>query len=204
MRIYMKKRHIKKVLVAIAVAVMVLALLAVVSWWDNKQGTVDTDTIQPTAPPTQEQVMPPEVSDPAPPGEENTIQSPRPDQPVSTQQDRPADALIAEVYALQDTYVTALENMYAEAETALTNLAKQENNAEAMAQLASSYLNKASELEAQCDEQIDAIVAELQTLVRDGNEDPAIIDTLVETYANEKATKKAWYIQRLEEKGLIS
>lgn len=204
MRVYLKKRHIKKLLVVVAVVLILLALLKLVSWWDSKQGAVDPDTIQTTAPPSDDQTELPENSDPAPSEEEDIAQSDRVEQPAETEYEKQTDALIAEVYALRDGYVAELEAMYAEAEAALTDLAKQEDNAEAIASLVSSYLSKASDLEVQCDEQIDEIVAELEPLVRDNNGDLTLVDTLIETYATEKATKKAWYIERLEEKGLIS
>ncbi len=197
MRVYLKKRHIRILLGLLAFVLVFLGLLKLVSWWDGKQGAVDPETVQTTAPADGGQTEVPETFEP----EQTAPQTAQTDQPVEAEPESETEQLIAEVYALRDSYVAELEAMYAAAEAELTELAKQEDNAEAIAAAASAYLAKASDLEAQCDGQIDTIVAQLQ--VQNGG-DPTLIDTLIETYTTEKANKKAWYIARLEEKGLIS
>ena len=121
-----------------------------------------------------------------------------------TDYERKIAEIIADAYILKGEYVLALEAMYSEAEAALSSLSDGENNDAAVAALVSDYLSRASSLERQCDSRIDTIVFELEQLIRAHGGDSQLVDTLIETYANEKATKKAWYISRLEEKGLIS
>lgn len=138
-----------------------------------------------------------------PPSEAGQTDTGQIEQPVQTDYERRMAEIIAQVYVLRDEYIVMLDNMYTEAETVLLALAKEENSEKAIASLVSGYLSKATELEIQCDNKIDAIVLEMEGLIRENNGDMALVDTLIETYATEKAAKKAWYIKRLEEKGLV-
>lgn len=225
MRLYFNKRLLKVILAVVVAVIVLFILLQLVYIWDRSRGSVDTDAMQPSEPSSDTEIRAPDVSvrEPTeqerenladgslskdeliedlvedavvtPPGENQT------QQPVKSAYEVRMAEIIAEVYVLRDEYIVTLEHMYAEAEAALTQESLTE---EEFASVVSSYLTKAGELELQCDEQIDTIVAEMEQLIRDNGADPAPIDTLIETYATEKATKKAWYLKRLEEKGLIS
>ena len=50
---------------------------------------------------------------------------------------------------------------------------------------------------------MDAIIAQMETLIQANNGDMSLTDTVFNTYVNEKSLKKAWYMSRLQEKGLI-
>ena len=65
------------------------------------------------------------------------------------------------------------------------------------------YLSKASALEKECDGKMDEIVSAMETLIKENSGDMSLVDTVVYTYANEKSLKKAWYMSKLEEKGLV-
>ncbi len=230
MRIYIKKKHMKYALILLGAVLVLLALLKLVSWWDSKQGLVDPGSIVTTVPPTETPEPGPDISVREPSEEEKealsdgnltkdqlvqdlvedaVVQPPATEgssdsRPVQTEYERQMAEIIAKVYVLRDEYVMTLDSMYAEAEPALADLVNKEGSEEEIASLISSYLTKASELEAQCDGQIDVIVTQMEQLIQANDGDMSPVDTLIETYATEKATKKAWYISRLEEKGLIS
>ena len=112
-------------------------------------------------------------------------------------------ALIARVYILREEYIAALDGMEAAAKADYRALPSAQRTGTAMAALVSSYLAKATELEKQCDDRMDAIVAELRTLISENKGDMSLLDTVVYSYANEKSLRKAWYMSKLEEKGLI-
>lgn len=124
-------------------------------------------------------------------------------QPVKSDYERRMAELIADAYVLRDEYTMALESMYAEAEGTLTAYVNESRTSEEINALVGSYLSRASAMEAACDGKIDGIVNEMNYLIEKNNGDITVVDTLVETYVNEKATKQAWYISRLQEKGLI-
>ena len=124
-------------------------------------------------------------------------------QPIKSDYERQMAELIADAYVLRDEYTIALESMYAEAEGALTAYVNESRTSDEINALIGSYLSRASAMEAACDGKIDGIVHEMNYLIEKNNGDTTVVDTLVETYVNEKATKQAWYISRLQEKGLI-
>ena len=67
----------------------------------------------------------------------------------------------------------------------------------------SSYLAKATALEKECDGKMDAVIAEMERLIKENNGDMSLTDTVFDTYVKEKSIKKAWYLSRLKEKGLV-
>ena len=133
----------------------------------------------------------------------DSIEKEQVQQPVKSDYERRMAELIAEAYILRDEYTMALENMYGEAEVTLTAYVNESRSGEEITSLIGSYLSRASAMEAECDGKIDGIVYEMNGLIEKNNGDMTLVDTLVETYVNEKATKQAWYISRLQEKGLI-
>lgn len=225
MRFYFNKRLLKVILAAVIAILVLFIVLQLVSVWDRTHSGVDTDALQPSTPSVNTGIDIPDISVRQPTEQEReeladgsltkeeliedlvedavvtSPEEPQTPKPVQSAYERRLAEITAEVYVLRDAYIAALANMYAEAETALT---KKDLTEQEFASIVSSYLSKATELELQCDDQIDAIVAEMEQLIRDNGADPAPVDTLIETYANEKAEKKAWYLKRLEEKGLIS
>lgn len=123
----------------------------------------------------------------------------------------PADAayqeklsqLIAKVYVLREEYVTALDNLEAAAKADYSALPKAQRTNAKLASMVSDYLARGTELEKQCDSKMHAIVAEMEDLISENNGDMTLADTVFNTYINEKSLKKAWYMSRLQEKGLI-
>ena len=221
MRLRLHKYAIKAVVFAFTIIIISILLLKLVSVWDNasyseaesnpiSEESVLKDT-EPTAPDvlvrepnetelgdlssgilSRENLIQDLVKD-AVVKPKDLVDQEQPSQPVKSEYERRMAELIAEAYVLRDEYTMALESMYGEAEATLTTYVNESRSGDEINALISSYLSRASSMEADCDGKIDRIV----------NEMDALIDTLVETYVNEKATKQAWYISRLSEKGLI-
>lgn len=124
-------------------------------------------------------------------------------QPVKSDYERRMAELIAEAYVLRNEYTMALDSMYGEAEATLTTYVNESRSGDEINAQISSYLSRASSMEADCDAKIDRIVNEMNVLIEENNGDTTLVDTLVETYVSEKATKQVWYLSRLQEKGLI-
>ena len=112
-------------------------------------------------------------------------------------------ALIAQVYVLREKYLAALENMEVSAKADYRALSDSQRTAGKLASLVSDYLARATRLEKECDGKMDAIIAQMETLIQANNGDMSLTDTVFNTYVNEKSLKKAWYMSRLQEKGLI-
>lgn len=112
-------------------------------------------------------------------------------------------ALIAEVYVLREEYTISLENMESAAKSDYQAIPVEKRTKKALANLTGTYLSKGSALEKECDGKMDAIVAEMEELITENQGDMNLVDTVVYTYADEKSLKKAWYMSKLEKRGLI-
>ena len=112
-------------------------------------------------------------------------------------------ALIARVLLLQRLYVSKLEALEAEAKAEYRTLPEPQRAKTKLVEWASGYIKRATEMEKQCDSQIDAIVAEMIELIKKYDGDTKIADKVIYSYAEEKRLKKAWYLSRLEERGLL-
>lgn len=112
-------------------------------------------------------------------------------------------ALIAQVYVLREEYLAALDSMENSAKADYKALSGSQRTAARLASLVSDYLGRATRLEKECDGKMDTIIAQMETLIQANNGDMGLTDTVFNTYVNEKSLKKAWYMSRLQEKGLI-
>ena len=112
-------------------------------------------------------------------------------------------AIIAEVYVLREQYTIQLDAMVDQAKAEYKAMSEEDKSTEKLAKWAMGYVSRARKMERQCDALMENIVTRLETLVRANNGDLALVDTVVYTYASEKSLKKAFYMSKLEEKGLI-
>lgn len=126
-------------------------------------------------------------------------------EPTAEQKDyqKKLSALVAQVYVLREEYVGALEDMEASAKADYNALPESQRTSTKLAPLVSDYLARATGLEKECDGRMDGIIAEMEKLIKENNGDMSLTDTVFNTYVNEKSLKKAWYLSRLQEKGLI-
>lgn len=131
--------------------------------------------------------------------------SEQPEEPVLSQSEyqEQLSVLIAKVYVLRERYLNELDAMEREAKEAYKALPESQRTKKRLVSLANDYLSRGLAMEEDCDDQMDEIVAEMQSLIRENNGDMSLVDTVIYSYANEKSIKKAWYMSRLEEKGLI-
>ena len=156
------------------------------------------------------------AADPAKPDSaEPTGNQPEPDKPEKPAETKPEptaeqkdyqkklSALVAQVYVLREEYVGALEDMEAAAKADYNALPESQRTSTKLAPLVSDYLARATGLEKECDGRMDGIIAEMEKLIKENNGDMSLTDTVFNTYVNEKSLKKAWYLSRLQEKGLI-
>ena len=141
----------------------------------------------------------------APAGEtEPAVGTPSEEAPAEpSEYQKQLSALIAQVYVLREEYLAALENMEVSAKADYKALSDSQRTAGKLASLVSDYIGRATRLEKECDGKMDAIIAQMETLIQANNGDMSLTDTVFNTYVNEKSLKKAWYMSRLQEKGLI-
>ena len=126
-------------------------------------------------------------------------------EPTAEQKDyqKKLSALVAQVYVLREEYVGALKDMETAAKADYYALPDGQRSVSKLAPLVSSYLAKATALEKECDGKMDEVIAEMERLIKENNGDMSLTDTVFNTYVKEKSIKKAWYLSRLKEKGLV-
>lgn len=112
-------------------------------------------------------------------------------------------ALIARVLLLQRMYVGKLEALEAEAKAEYLTFSDSQRTKTKLVEWASGYIRRATEMEKQCDAQIDEVVGDMVAIIEEYNGDTEIADQVIYSYAEEKRLKKAWYLSRLEERGLL-
>lgn len=127
-------------------------------------------------------------------------QEPQPNSEYETQ----FSELIAKAYVLREQYHSILDGMMKEAREEYSAMPDSERIKSKLVKWASSYIGRATDLEKQCDAQIDAIARELAEIIRANNGDLNLVDQLLYNYANEKSLKKSWYLSQLEERDLLS
>lgn len=128
-------------------------------------------------------------------------ETPQPD--ANLEYEQQLSKLIAELYVLREQYQSILDGMVDEARGEYAAMPESERTKSKLVKWAGGYIGRATDLEKQCDAQIDEIAKELAELIRANNGDLKLVDQLVYNYANEKRLKKSWYLSQLEKRGLL-
>ncbi len=136
--------------------------------------------------------------------------TPAPTPPVPTETPSP-EALyqaalseqVARVYVLREEFTAKLEELMAQGKAEYRAMPESERTKAKLASWASGYVSKASELEKQCDAEMDRIIADTRALIRANNGDLSLLKTLAYSYAQEKSIQKSIYIQELEKRGIM-
>lgn len=145
---------------------------------------------------------PPPAQSTAPAASSQPVTVPAEEAPVDPAQwEKDLSALIARVYVLREEYTIALDHMQAEATEEYHGM--KDRTKTALVKFAKGYVTRALALEKECDAQMDEIVSQMETIIRENKGDMTLVDTVVETYASEKSLKKAWYMAELQKRGWI-
>lgn len=161
--------------------------------------TPDTPTEQP-APSTPSQSQPPKVDTPSTPVQDN--QSSQPSQSTQNGQstatvDTSAEeiaACIAKLYVLKSNFTGKLTSMEREIIDAYESLPKEEHTPASRKRIAGEYIKTVSQLEQDCDAQVDTLLSDLTAKLVAQGKDTAVVDTLRQSYEKEKSLKKAYYL----------
>jgi hypothetical protein len=102
--------------------------------------------------------------------------------------------LVAEVYVMRDSYVAKLNAIESAGRTKYASLPAEQRTKAAKSEIASECISQASALEGQCDSQMDSILSEMTTLLKETNGDTTLVSRVRGTYAEQKAITKAQYL----------
>ena len=101
---------------------------------------------------------------------------------------------IAKLYVLKAQYTSTLASFEADIKAQYLALPQEERGTAAKAKIVSDNMAYVAGLEAQCDAQVNAILAEISSIGKQYGKDDSLVSALKSAYANEKELKKAYYI----------
>jgi len=104
---------------------------------------------------------------------------------------------IIELYSLKAYYLGQLGQLEATVKREYAALPKEKKNSAGKKELAGKHIGYAYALMEQCDIKVAALVSELQEELKELKADTSIIKIIQNTYENEKALKKAYYLKLL-------
>ena len=172
------------------------------------QSLVQKPESEPKPKPKPEQPSKPQT-EPQPKLEQKPEPEPEPEpQPEPEAESKPSEfeqqvnALVAEVLVLREEFLIKLDNLQAAAIADYRAIPANRRDAKTLMSFASGYMSKGLDMEKQCDARIEAIVVELEEILRKNNGDLSLAQTVYDTYVQEKSLKKAWYMAELKKVGI--
>jgi len=145
----------------------------------------ETETVQPQKP------VSPETTQPQTPPASEQPQTPAAPQPVTSDD---TAATIAKLYVVKSRFVGELTSLEGTIRSTYEALPKEQRVPASRKSIAGQYISVVANLEAQCDAEVDAILAELTTKLQQQGKDTSVVATLRSAYENEKSLKKAYYM----------
>lgn len=114
----------------------------------------------------------------------------------STEADKDPSECIAELYALKSSYSAGVEGVINSAINSYSQMKAEEGKVDKSELM--GYYNAAVGLEQQCDAAVNQVVDQLTEALEASGGDTAIVDKILDAYANEKSLKKAQYINMIK------
>ena len=115
-------------------------------------------------------------------------------QPQSDPKRDELNKLVAEVYVMQAEYDTWLEDANQAAIDEFNELPEESKSAQAKFTIGMRYMSEALAKEKECDAKMSELEGKIRSLLKQLGEDTALVDEIHNTYLEEKAAKKAYYL----------
>ncbi len=154
-----------------------------------------------TEPPASETEPPAATAAPTP--TPAPTETPAPEPSREEQYQEALAEIIAEVYVLREEFTAKLDGMFAAAKAEYRAMPKSERTKSKLLSWASGYAQRATELESECDRQMEALFVRMRKLISEYNGDQSIVDAVADQYLTEKSIQKSLYIQELEKRGIM-
>ena len=156
------------------------------------QNDTKTDDGKPKTDNTPQQKPPQQTEKPK--DDKNNQQSPTPTTQQASDVDKRIAELVTRMYVLKSEYTSSIEGVVSSMKADFAKLPPEQRTKSAKQSIATGYMSKINAMEAQCDAQVDAVVAELRQLLKSNGRDMSLADAIVSTYAKEKDNTKAYYL----------
>lgn len=146
-----------------------------------------------TAKPSPEPAAPSEAT-PATPSAPSETPAVQPEPDANAQARSQLAACMAEIYVMQAEYNDWLEKANQSAIDDFNALPEEQRTATSKFSIGLNYANEALKKEKECDASMKALETQIRTLLEQLGEDTALVDEIHNTYLEEKALKKAYYL----------
>ncbi len=107
-----------------------------------------------------------------------------------------ASECIARMYVLKSNFETRLSALFEEAKAEYVSIPGKGSRELRMSVL-KRYYSRIASLESECDSQVDLVLTELDSILKESGEDRSIVDKIRKSYSEEKSLKKAYYLNML-------
>ncbi|MBP8641130.1 MAG: hypothetical protein KBI01_09605 [Oscillospiraceae bacterium] len=103
-------------------------------------------------------------------------------------------SLIGQVYILEATFSGALDNLVSSAVAEYKALPAEQHTDAKKWEIGMKYLGTAASMEANCDQQMEAILSQIKSVLTASGDDLELLDQIKSAYRNEKILKKDYYL----------
>ena len=107
-----------------------------------------------------------------------------------------ASECIARMYVLKSNFETRLSALFEEAKAEYVSIPGK-GSRELRLSVLKRYYSRIASLESECDSQVDIVLAELDSILKESGENRAIVEKIRQSYSEEKSLRKAYYLNLL-------
>lgn len=101
---------------------------------------------------------------------------------------------VSQLYSLESKYISAIEGVVAAAKSDAKSQGLTRKDTSKLLAVGANYTNVINSLEASCDGEVEGVISNLTSELNEINADTSIIQTIRSAYENEKALKRAYYM----------
>lgn len=108
-----------------------------------------------------------------------------------------ASECVARMYVLKSNFESRLSALVQEAKADYISVPWGEERKARKSEVVKRIYSRAVALEKECDEQVEIVLKELDSILKESGEDRSIVDKIKQSYSEEKSLKKAYYLNLL-------
>ena len=108
-----------------------------------------------------------------------------------------ASECVARMYVLKSNFESRLAALAEQAKQDYISVPWGEERTARKSEVVKRIYPKAAALEKECDANVDKVLAELESLLKQSGEDTSIVNKIRQSYSEEKSLKKAYYLNLL-------
>ncbi len=103
-------------------------------------------------------------------------------------------ASIAKLYVVRSRFLSELASIETAITDAYESLPEELRTPSSRKSIAGEYISRVSDLELECDAEVETITEELRLKLEESGKDTSVVDTIKQAYEEEKSLKKAYYL----------